>query len=231
MNNTLNIKRLARLIIYENKSSKFLLYIVAAMLIYTVICIFTRALNSTETTLYSIIGESFVEILLCISPILCYYKLIIEKEKRTLYPTMPATNTEKYLSMFMNTLVIAPAIIIILATVINHIGSFIYTAGHYTGNEIHLQPNYLLYVLVNWSWISSITFLLLVFVLFRNLKGLAIALAIPAADLALAAILIGTVDGEHISPTTMALFMNIISIVNLIVFQALIYLMIKRIKA
>ena len=72
MNNTLDIKRLARLIIYENKSSKFLLYIVAAMLIYTVICIFTRALNSTETTLYSIIAESCVEILLCISPILCY---------------------------------------------------------------------------------------------------------------------------------------------------------------
>lgn len=232
MNNTLNIKRLARLIIYENKSSKFLLYIVAAMLIYTVICIFTRALNSTETTLYSsIIGESFVEILLCISPILCYYKLIIGKEKRTLYPTLPATNIEKYLSMFMNTLVIAPATIIILATVINHIGSLIYTAGHYTGNEIHLQPNYLLYVLVNWSWISCTTFLLLVFVLFRNLKGLALALAIPAADIALAAILIGTVDGEHISPTTMALFMNIISITNLIVLQALIYLMIKRIKA
>lgn len=232
MNNTLNIKRLARLIIYENKSSKFLLYIVAAMLIYTMVCMFTRAINGTTVTLYSsIIGEGIVEILLCISPILCYYKLIIGKEKRTLYPTLPATNTEKYLSMFMNTLVIAPATIIILATVINHIGSLIYTAGHYTGNEIHIQPDYLLYVLVNWSWISSITFLLLVFVQFRNRKGLAMAVAIPAGDIALATILIATVDGELITPTTMAMFMNIISVVNLIVFQVLIYLMIKRIKA
>lgn len=232
MNNRLNIKRLARLIIYENKSSRFLLYIVAAMLIYTMVCIFTRAINSTTVTLHSsIIDPGFVEILLCISPIFCYYKLIIGKEKRTLYPTLPATNTEKYLSMFMNTLVIAPATIIILATLINHIGALIYTAGHYTGNEVDMQPNYLLHVLVNWSWISCITFLLLVFVQFRNWKGLAMAVAIPAADIALATILIATVDGEHISPTTMAMFMNIISITNLIVLQALIYLMIKRIKA
>lgn len=230
MNNTLDIKRLARLIIYENKSSRFLLYIVAAMLIYTVICIFIRTFN--HTTLYSnIIGEGFIEILLCFSPILCYYKLIIGKEKRTLYPTLPATGTEKYLSMFMNTLVIAPATIIILAMVINHIGSLIYTADHYTCNETHIQPNYLLYVLVTWSWISCTMFMLLVFREFGNLKGIIIALAIPAADIALATILISTVDGEYISPTTMALFMNIISIVNLIVFQTLIYLMIKRIKA
>ena len=230
MNNTINIKRLARLIIYENKSSKFLLYIVAAILIYTVVCVFMRAF--IHTTLYSsIIGERFIEKLLCFSPILCYYKLMIGKEKRTLYPTLPASGTEKYLSMFMNTLVIAPATITILATVINHIGSLIYTADNYAGYEVHMQPNYLLYVLVTWSWISCTTFLLLVFTQFRNWKGIAIALAIPAADIALATILIGTVDGEFVSPTTMARFMNIISVANLFVFQALIYLMIKRIKA
>ncbi|MBQ8365544.1 MAG: hypothetical protein IJX41_06660 [Bacteroidaceae bacterium] len=230
MNNTLDIKRLARLIIYENKSSKFLLYIVAAILIYTIVCVFMRSFN--DIALYSsIIGERFMEKLLCFSPILCYYKLMIGKEKRTLYPTLPASSTEKYLSMFMNTLVIAPATIIVLATVINHIGSLIYTADNYAGNETDIQPYSLLYVLVTWSWISCTTFLLLVFTQFRNWKGIAIALAIPAADIALAAILIGTVDGEFVSPTTMARFMNIISVANLFVFQALIYLMIKRIKA
>lgn len=230
MNNTLDIKRLARLIIYENKSSKFLLYIVAAILIYTIVCVFMRSFN--DIALYSsIIGERFMEKLLCFSPILCYYKLMIGKEKRTLYPTLPASSTEKYLSMFMNTLVIAPATIIVLATVINHIGSLIYTADNYAGNETDIQPYSLLYVLVTWSWISCTTFLLLVFTQFRNWKGIAIALAIPAADIALAAILIGTVDSEFVSPTTMARFMNIISVANLFVFQALIYLMIKRIKA
>lgn len=156
---------------------------------------------------------------------------MIGKEKRTLYPTLPASGTEKYLSMFMNTLVIAPATIIVLATVINHIGSLIYTADNYAGNETDIQPYSLLYVLVTWSWISCTTFLLLIFTQFRNWKGIAIALAIPAADIALAAILIGTVDSEFVSPTTMARFMNIISVANLFVFQALIYLMIKRIKA
>ncbi len=230
MNNTLDIKRLARLIIYENKSSKFLLYIVAAILIYTVVCVFMRTFN--DIALYSsIIGEGFMEKLLCFSPILCYHKLMIGKEKRTLYPTLPASGTEKYLSMFMNTLVIAPATIIVLATVINHIGSLIYTADNYTGNETDIQSYSLLYVLVTWSWISCTTFLLLVFTQFRNWKGIAIALAIPAADIALTAILISTVDGEFVSPTTMARFMNIISVANLFVFQALIYLMIKRIKA
>lgn len=230
MNSTLNIKRLAQLIIYENKSSKFLLNIIAAILIYTVICMLMRFFNGS-TPYSNIIGEGLLEALLCFSPILCYYKLVSKKEKRTFYSTLPATSTEKYLSMLVNTLIIAPATIIIMAAIINHIGSFIYGASNYTGYEIEAQPNYLLYLLINWSWISSTTLLLLIFAQFRNWKGIAIALAIPIGDIALATILIGTVDGETISPTTMASFMNIISITNLVVIQALIYQIIKRIKA
>ncbi len=233
MNNTLDIKRLAKLIVYENKSSRYVVNITIA-----IVCLaaFTLIIRLTENAIAPrnsilLISNGIIEAIITISPIIFYYKLMTTRH-RTLYPTLPASNMEKYLSMLVNTLIVAPVTIKIVATTINSIGNLFipFSADSITDNTISLR-GFLFTVVSYWSIISSSMYLLIIFTQSKVWKAIAVTIGIAVIEILFMGLLISNLEGEYVSPTSIVKIWFIFATANLVIFQTLIYHAIKRIKA
>ena len=231
MNNTLNIKRLAKLIIYENKSSKYVVNITIALACLAAFILIIRLTENTTAPRNNILNSGIIEALITISPITFYYKLMTTG-RRTLYPTLPASNTEKYLSMLVNTLVVGPVTIIIVAATMNSISSLFFPlpAGGTTGNITSLR-SFIFTVASYWSIISSYMYLFIIFTQSKIWKAIAVAVGIAVIEILFIALLIGNIEGEYVTPTSIVNIWLIVATTNLVLFQALIYHAVKRIKA
>ena len=223
----INPKRLLRLFIYENKSSMYYAKIATCIIAYTV---YVLAIRSSSFFSYSIFNECVITILIIVSPFL-FYSEILSKKSRALYVMLPASNIEKYLSMLLNTLVVAPLTVIAITTAINFILTDSYSHSDYLTTEMYYRDSlyYTLFVL----GITNIgTYLLIIYKTSPVLKSIVYTFIIGTAEYLFADFIttIFSADG-YVSPTKILYTLAIFGACNIAVLQILIYHSIKRIKA
>ena len=138
---------------------------------------------------------------------------------------LPASSLEKYLAMLANTFITAPIIITLTAMCINIIAtgfSFEYIRGVFATNGL------LNFIAIIWGYISMNTFFLLILNRYRVWIGVLVIIATFIVEFySIGALLDYTYDG-YIAPSYLPRVFNIIAIVNIFVFQILVYCMNRK---
>lgn len=231
MNKRLDIKRLGRLIIYDNRSCGYIHKVILVGVAILSIVLIMRAIHFITATdgsfmLRPIFGgtNTLVPIILGLSPFIVYGSMV-KKGKNILRVMLPASSLEKYLAMLANTFITAPIIITLTAMCINIIAtgfSFEYIRGVFAANGL------LNLIAIIWGYISMNTFFLLILNRYRVWIGVLVIIATFIVEFySIGALLDYTYDG-YIAPSYLPRVFNIIAIVNIFVFQILVYCMNRK---
>lgn len=231
MNKNLNIKRLGKLIIYDNKSCGYVGKVVLVGVVILSIVLIMRAIHfitaMDRTFMLTPIlrgTNTLVPIILGLSPFIVYGSMA-KKGKNILRVMLPASNLEKYLAMLVNTFITAPIIITLTVMCINIIAtgfSFEYVKGVFAINGL------LDFIVIIWGYISLNTFFLLILNRYRVWISTLVIIATFIIELYfIGALLDYSYDG-YIAPTYLTQVFNIIAIVNIFVFQILVYFMNRK---
>lgn len=216
----ISLERLFRLFIYENKSTLYYAKITACIIIYAIY--FILVYDIIETTIST-------AIFIWVSPFL-FYGDILSKRRRTLYISLPASNIEKYLSILLNTLFIAPLAVIAIMYVIKLIYSVIFTHAHHIETETS-PTNILLHMVFVLGITSICTYLLIIYKTSSVLKSIVYTTVIATAEYLFMNLILKILFDGYIAPSHIIYSNAIFGVCNIIVTQILIYHTIKRIKA
>lgn len=156
MNNTFSIKRFLRLLAYENRSSHFLrnIAIFAAIFTPSYIILYKLGLLYFGQVRATPFADLIIVLLIYLSPIIFYHPLLKEN-KRLLHSMLPASNLEKYLSLLVNTSVIAPLIITGICSLCNKVVWFMAGYNNIVTNGLLANTSYVNTVFI----ISIVTFI------------------------------------------------------------------------
>ena len=156
MNNIFNIKRFLRLLAYENKSSHFLrnIAIFAAIFTPAYIVVFELDILYLERARVTPFGNFIITLLIFAAPVIFYHPLLKEN-KRLLHSMLPASNLEKYLSLLVNTIVIAPIIIVGICNLCNKVVWLIAYQSNCSTHGLLVNSSYVNIVFI----ISIVTFI------------------------------------------------------------------------
>ena len=159
MNRTFSFKRWAKLLVYENISSRFLRNTSLFIAIFATCYVILAKLHLLDYILYPNIPFSHVGTMLLtfISPIIFYHPLL-KGDKKVLYSMLPASNFEKYLSMLVNTLVTAPLIVSTLCYIAD------WAAWPLLGSNEYYPPSFQLPLYEEYTTIGIQTLVTLIYV-------------------------------------------------------------------
>lgn len=237
MNDTLNIRRLGQLIIYDNKSNNYIHKIILVGIAILSIVLIWRTIFIANGTyeyetfmfrpIFGITTDSQL-LILGLSPFIAYGSMV-KKGRNTLRVMLPASNLEKYLSMLVNTFVTVPLIITLTIICINTIAtgfSFEYIKSLFGTTGL------INFIMVMWGGISLNTFFLLILNRYRIGIGILVIIATTIVEFYfIGAVLNFTINDGYIAPTYLLQVYNIVAIVNIFVFQILVYCITRKIKA
>ena len=236
MSNTINIKRLAQLIIYENKSNGYIYNIAAVSIALLIIVFGYRAIfvatGIDETfRLLPIFGnnDETVQLILILSPFI-FYGTLPRKQRRATYLLLPASDAEKYLSILVNTFVIVPFTITFAKICLDSIAagfSATYIASLTETTEL------LNSIMLIWGGISIIMFFIIMLCRYKAWIAIALVVAIAIIETkCINEVVFDTVSSYgYIRPSTVSETYLLASIINIVLFQILIYYNIGRIEA
>ncbi len=234
MNNTINIKRLARLIIYENKSNGYIYNIAAVSIALLIIVFGYRAIfvatGIDETfRLLPIFGnnDKTVQLILILSPFI-FYGTLPRKHRRATYLLLPASDAEKYLSMLVNTFVIVPFTITFAKICLDSIAagfSATYIASLTETTEL------LNSIMLIWGGISIIMFFIIMLCRYKAWIAIALVVAIAIIETKCIDMIFKTTSQGYLTPSSVSETYLLASIINIVLFQILIYYNIGRIEA
>ena len=237
--NNISLRRFAHLLSYEFRSSCVLPKVVITGIVLLAFVMIKRVISYSMddiTTLFFPIfgfGSDMLLLFATSSPFIFYYD-ILKKGKRALYIALPATATEKYLSLLAHTFVTTPLLIFAMKFCIDYIATG-FDAKYFINTFKQLAEAKNIPVL--WGMISYTTFLLLIFVQHK----VWIFIAVLFGSLILVLNYIGFVldftisDDGYVTPTKYAeaytIAWRIVSFTAIAVLQPLIFYGIKKIKA
>ncbi|MBQ8270634.1 MAG: hypothetical protein IJZ22_05440 [Bacteroidaceae bacterium] len=232
MNNTLNIRRWVKLIIYDNKSSNCIYNVILVGIAILSIVLIIRAILIANVEFESFnpifgITSNSLLMILGLSPFI-FYGSMVKKGKNTLRIMLPASNCEKYLSMLVNTFITTPVIITLTTICLNFIAtgfSFEYLVSlSDTTGVIH-------FITVMWGGISLNTFFLLIFNRYGIWRGIVVIIATTIIELYFIGAVLDFAFNGNVAPTYLSQVLNFIAIVNIFVFQIVVYYITRKIKA
>ncbi len=243
-NNNIDLQRLSRLLVYENKSSRYIYKITLFGAILLVFVMLMRVLNHAANEEARLIGPIFrtlsndmLVFIISISPFIFYYRLF-KKRYKHMYATLPASNIEKYISLLINTLIVAPVTILIAKMCIDFIASgfsmkhFIFFDKWDLMNLINQRElNLLHYVITLWGAITINTLFLFIFTQCKIWQSILIIVLITITEINLIETVFDIVIDDKLTPTGVVEGFEIIALINIAVLQPIIYLFLKRIKA
>lgn len=232
MNNTINIKRLARLIIYENRSNEYIYNIatVAFALLIMVFGFHAAFIAIGEPLSMGVLfgnDNETVQLILMLSPFI-FYGTLPRKQRKEMYLLLPASNTEKYIAMLVNTFIIVPLMITLAIICVNYI-----TTG-FSATYIASLPEtteLLNRILFTWAGISFATFFIIMLCRYKAWIAIALMVAIAIIETKCIAMIFETTSQGYLTPSSLAETYLLASIINILLFQILIYYNIGRIKA
>ena len=244
-NNT-SLKRTARLLLYENKSSCYIYKIIIGGFVLLAFVMLMRVLNHAADHDSRLLGPIFRSIsndmlttIIALSPIIFYYKLF-KKKYAAMYATLPVSNTERYLSLLANTFVVAPITIIAVKMCIDFIAAgfsmkhFVFHAQWDILDLVYQDKAYFVinYLITIWGLISMNTLFLLLLTQQRIWKAVAIIILTLIAELNLTGEILDILSGDDgLAPSKLVTAIRTVSLINIVVFQIITYYMLKRIKA
>lgn len=228
------MKRLVRLIIYESKSNGYI-YNIATVAVALLIIVFGYRAAFVATgiddtfCLLPIFGEEreTFELILMLSPFI-FYGTLPRKQKKEMYLLLPASNAEKYIAMLVNTFIIVPLTITLAIICVNYIAT-----GFSTTYIASLQETtgLLNRILLTWAGISVATFFIIMLCRYRAWITIAIMVAIVIIETKCIAMIFETTSQGYLTPSSVADTYTPASIINIVLFQILIYYNLCRIKA
>lgn len=234
MNNTINIKRLARLIIYENRSNGYIYNIAAVGIALLIIVFGYRAIfvatGIDETfRLLPIFGnnDETIQLILILSPFI-FYGTLPRKHRRATYLLLPASDAEKYLSILVNTFVIVPLTITLAKICLDSIAagfSATYIASLTETTEL------LNSIMLIWGGISIIMFFIIMLCRYKAWIAIALVIAIAIIETKCIDMIFKTTSQGYLTPGSVSETYLLASIINIVLFQILIYYNIGRIEA
>lgn len=234
MNNTINIKRLARLIIYENKSNGYIYNIATVGIALLIIVFGYRAIfvatGIDETfRLLPIFGnnDETIQLILILSPFI-FYGTLPRKHRRATYLLLPASDAEKYLSILVNTFVIVPLTITLAKICLDSIAagfSATYIASLTETTEL------LNSIMLIWGGISIIMFFIIMLCRYKAWIAIALVIAIAIIETKCIDMIFKTTSQGYLTPGSVSETYLLASIINIVLFQILIYYNIGRIEA
>ena len=234
MNNTINIKRLARLIIYENRSNGYIYNIAAVGIALLIIVFGYRAIfvatGIDETfRLLPIFGnnDETVQLILILSPFI-FYGTLPRKQRRATYLLLPASDAEKYLSMLVNTFVIVPLTITLAKICVDSIAAGFSTAYIASLTETTELLNSIMLI---WGGISIIMFFIIMLCRYKAWIAIALVIAIAIIETKCIDMIFKTTSQGYLTPSSVSETYLLASIINIVLFQILIYYNIGRIEA
>lgn len=234
MNNTINIKRLARLIIYENRSNGYIYNIAAVGIALLIIVFGYRAIfvatGIDETfRLLPIFGnnDETVQLILILSPFI-FYGTLPRKQRRATYLLLPASDAEKYLSMLVNTFVIVPFTITFAKICLDSIAAGFSTAYIASLTETTELLNSIMLI---WGGISIIMFFIIMLCRYKAWIAIALVIAIAIIETKCIDMIFKTTSQGYLTPSSVSETYLLASIINIVIFQILIYYNIGRIEA
>ena len=242
--NNINLQRIGHLLIYENKSSRYIYKIILFGIVLLAFVMAMRVLNHAVNNearllgpIFRTFGNDMLILIISTSPFIFYYKLFKKKYKH-LYATLPASNSEKYISLLINTLFVAPGTILVAKICIDFVAAgfsmehFIFFDKWDVINLIaHRKLNLLHYIVVIWSTISFNTLFLLIFTQCKIWQSIAITILTIIAEINLIEIVFDLLFREGLSPTDVIKGIDIVALINIAVCQLFVYFLLKRIKA
>lgn len=234
MNNTIDMKRLTRLIIYENRSNEYI-YNIATVSFALLIIVFGYRAAFVATgiddtfCLLPIFGEEreTFELILMLSPFI-FYGTLPRKHRKAMYLLLPASNAEKYLSMLINTFIIVPIIITFAKICVDSIATGF--SGIYNASlpETTGLLNRIVFI---WGCISIVMFFIIMLCRYKTWITIAIMVAIVIIETKCIAMIFETTSQGYLTPSSVADTYTPASIINIVLFQILIYYNLCRIKA
>ena len=234
MSNTINIKRLAQLIIYENKSNGYIYNIAAVGIALLIIVFGYRAIfvatGIDETfRLLPIFGnnDETIQLILILSPFI-FYGTLPRKHRRATYLLLPASDAEKYLSILVNTFVIVPLTITLAKICLDSIAagfSATYIASLTETTEL------LNSIMLIWGGISIIMFFIIMLCRYKAWIAIALVIAIAIIETKCIDMIFKTTSQGYLTPGSVSETYLLASIINIVLFQILIYYNIGRIEA
>lgn len=232
MNNTINIKRLARLIIYENRSNEYIYNIaVVSFALLIMVYGFRAAFIAIGEPLG--MGPLFgndnetVQLILMLSPFI-FYGTLPRKQKKEMYLLLPASNAEKYIAMLVNTFIIVPLMITLAIICVNYITTGF--SATYIANLTE-TTGLLNRILFTWAGISVATFFIIMLCRYKAWIAIALMVAIAIIETKCIAMIFETTSQGYLTPSSLAETYLLASIINILLFQILVYYNIGKIKA
>lgn len=234
MNNTINIKRLARLIIYENKSNGYIYNVAAVGFALLIIVLGYRTLfvatGIDETfCLLPIFGkenETF-QLILMLSPFI-FYGTLPRRHRKAMYLLLPASNAEKYIAMLVNTFIIVPLTITLAKICVDSIATGFSAEYIASLQETTGLLNRILYI---WGGISFAMFFIIMLCRYRAWIAIATMVSIAIIETKCIAMIFETTSKGYLTPSALAETYLLASIINIVIFQILIYYNMGKIKA
>ena len=145
-----------------------------------------------------------------------------------MYLLLPASDAEKYLSMLVNTFVIVPFTITFAKICVNCIAagfSATYIASLTETTEL------LNSIMLIWGGISIIMFFIIMLCRYKAWIAIALVIAIAIIETECIDMIFKTTSQGYLTPSSVSETYLLASIINIVLFQILIYYNIGRIKA
>lgn len=242
--NNISLKRITHLLIYENKSSSYIYRIILFGTILLAFVMLMRVLNHFANDEARLIGPIFRTLsndmlmsIISISPFIFYYKLF-KKRYKHLYATLPASNIEKYISLLINTLIVAPATILIAKMCIDFIAAgfsikhfIFFDAWDIINLMSHRKLNLFHYIMIIWGCVSFNTLFLLIYTQRKIWQSVVITILTIIIEINLIEIVFDILFENGLSPTDLVKGFDVIALINIVALQPIIYTLLKRIKA